>query len=424
MKCFVHFRFEPQSDVIAMSLTDSEPNFRARCNALGLSTTVTDALCTSGVGTIAKFAFSSSFVPGMQEERPFTNAMATALGRDPNLGELALLRRLLHECYALVSAELQSSVERVEDAPVKKLAQPERADRLKKQQAKLSGLRIVGKLEPSDRLIDRIANLYEENRISYIELTKCTSKEQEVLNSSIKEDKHVSIDSAGTVKVRDKDSKLEADISTDLMVRMALMRRGLALDQCNVLEYSLHDQWVEKVFDVPTETPTDGYSHISLQQVIQADRKLFLKLAELTREGIQVRHDGRPCDKVFLQATQHPDVLHLLQPLPVARVSKTAPTIEVVRDGPYHKGAGKGKKGKGKSSTFTGSTTIKMPAGLEGGVPATKNNNPICFDHNFARCHLPVSRGRCKKGLHICCVKACHKADHNYQDCPMRKKSS
>ena len=219
-------------------------------------------------------------------------------------------------------------------------------------------------------------------------------------------------------------SKLEADISTDLMVRMALMRRGLALDQCNVLEYSLHDQWVEKVFDVRTETPTDGYAHISLQQVIQADRKLFLKLAELTREGIQVKHDGRPCDKIFLQAMQHPDVLHLVQPLPVARVAKAAPSIEIIRDGPYNKGAGKGKKGKNKSSMFTGSTTIKMPAGLEGGVPATKNNNPICFDHNFGRCHLPVSRGRCRKGLHICCMKSCHKADHNYQDCPMRKKSS
>ena len=124
-----------------MALTDSEVNFRARCGALGLPTTITDALCTAGVGTIAKFAFSSSFVPGMQEERPFVTAMATALGRDPSLGELALFRRLLHECYALVSAELQSSVERVEDAPVKKLAQPERADRLKRQQAKLSGLR-------------------------------------------------------------------------------------------------------------------------------------------------------------------------------------------------------------------------------------------------------------------------------------------
>ena len=327
-----------------MALTDSEPNFRARCGALGLSTAITDSLCTAGVGTIAKFAFSSSFVPGMQEERPFVNAMATALGRDPSMGELALFRRLLHECYALVSAELQSSVERVEDAPVKKLAQPERADRLKRQQAKLSGLRIVGKLEPSDRLIDKVANMYEENRISYLELNRCTSKEQEVLNTSIKDDKHVSIDSAGTVKVRDKDSKLEADVSTDLMVRMALMRRGLALDQCNILEYSLHDQWVEKVFDVRTETPIDGYGHISLQQVIQADRKLFLKLAELTRDGIQLRADGRPCDKIFITAMQHPDVLHLLQPLPVSRTPK--PVVEDPRGGPYYKGGGKGKKGK------------------------------------------------------------------------------
>ena len=264
--------------------------------------------------------------------------------------------------------------------------------------------------------------MYEENRISYIELSRCTSKEQEVLNSSSKDDKHVSIDSAGTVKVRDKDSKLEADVSSDLMVRMALMRRGLALDQCNVIEYSLHDRWVEKVFDVRTETPIAGYSQISLQQVIQADRKLFLKLAELTRDGIQLRGDGRPCDKVFEAAMQHPDVLHLLQPFPATRAPKANP--EDSRGGPYHKGGGKGKKGKNKSGSFTGSTTIKMPAGLEDGVPATKNNNPICFDRNFGRCHLQVSRGRCKKGLHICCMKGCHKPDHHYQDCPMRKKQN
>ena len=65
-----------------------------------------------------------------------------------------------------------------------------------------------------------------------------------------------------------------------------------------------------------------------------------------------------------------------------------------------------------------------MPAGLEDGVPATKNNNPICFDHNFGRCHLPVSRGRCRKGLHICCMKGCHKHDHTYQNCPSRKKQN
>ena len=148
----------------------------------------------------------------------------------------------------------------------------------------------------------------------------------------------------------------------------------LALDQCNVLEYSLHDQWVEKVFDVRTETPTDGYSHNSLQKVIQPDRKLFLQLAELTREGIQVKHDGRPCDEIFLQATQHPDVLHLLQPLPVARVSKAVPTIEVIRDGPYHKGVGKGKKGKSKSSTFTGSPLRRLQVYRHLGILTTNVN--------------------------------------------------
>lgn len=41
--------------------------------------------------------------------------------------------------------------------PIRELAQPERADRLKKQQLRLTGFCIEGKLEPSDRLIDRCA---------------------------------------------------------------------------------------------------------------------------------------------------------------------------------------------------------------------------------------------------------------------------
>ena len=45
-----------------MSLTDSEPNFRARAVALGLADDVVEALCTNGVNTLAKFAFSSAYV--------------------------------------------------------------------------------------------------------------------------------------------------------------------------------------------------------------------------------------------------------------------------------------------------------------------------------------------------------------------------
>ena len=128
------------------------------------------------VNTLAISAFSSSYVPGNSDETPFVTAMTTAIGVEPNLGQLASLRRLFHEAYSLTAAELKHSVERVEDMPVKKLAQPERADRLRRQQSKLKGIRIEDKLEPSERLVDLAVSLYEENRLPHIALSRCTSK--------------------------------------------------------------------------------------------------------------------------------------------------------------------------------------------------------------------------------------------------------
>ena len=150
-----------------MSLTDSEPNFRARAKSLGIADTILDSLCDHGLNTLAKFSFCSSFVPGNSDEGPFLTAMQAAIGHEPTVGELASLRRLFHEAYGLTAAELKSTVERTEDMPIKKLAQPERADRLQRQQLKLKGLRIEGKMEPSDRLCDLANSMYEENRLHH-----------------------------------------------------------------------------------------------------------------------------------------------------------------------------------------------------------------------------------------------------------------
>ena len=409
-----------------MSLTDSEPNFRSRCLALGLDEALVTTLVDSGINTISKYAFSSSYVPGMADETPFTNAIQTAMGRAPTVGELASLRRLFHECYALTASELKAHAERVEDAPVRKLAQPERADRLEKQQKRLTGIKIAGKLEPSDRLVDRCHNMYDENRLHHIELQKCTSKEQEILNVTQREDRHITVDNSGSVKIKDKEMKIEADLSNDMLFRLCMMRRGLAMDQCNILDYAKHDAWVEKILDSRLESPPEGYQRITLQQIVNADKKLFLKLAELTRNGIQVTSKGRPVDMIFEQAMHHPDVLHLLQPMPTPRggSSSAAPSASSAtsapRPGPYTRPQSKGKS-KGKSQ---GSLTIKMPQGLEQGVPGTRNGNAICFDYNLNKCQLPVNRGRCRKGLHICCFRGCFKQDHTYQTCPTRKSSA
>ena len=387
-----------------MSVTDSTPNFLARCSALGLSEQIQDELCQSGLETISKFAFSSSYVPGQQDEQPFKDAMMAALSNPPSVGEAATL-------YAMTAAELKQTVDRSEDQGVKRLVQPERADRLRRQQEKLAGLAIRGNLEPSDRPVDVAVTMFEENRLSYIEPSACTSKSQEVLSKS-KEDKHISIVD-GSLRIKNPANKLEAELGTDLLLRYALTRRGLALDQANILEFSLHDAWVEKLMEVKHTPSPPGYAAVQYNQLLNADRRLFTKLAELTRSGIQVDGAGRPLDAVFTNATDHPEVQLLIQPLPSPSVSTN---LKPDRDSPYRRPpTGKGKqKGKGYNS---------LPAQLrDHGVSSTPQGHALCFGYSLKNCKLQVTRNRCSKGLHLCCYKGCFK-NHPYLDCPKLKES-
>ena len=80
-----------------MSVTDSEPTFKARAIALGIDDAVVESFLRGGINTLSKFAFCSSFVPGAADEKPFTDAMQVVLGRVPTVGELACFRRLFHE---------------------------------------------------------------------------------------------------------------------------------------------------------------------------------------------------------------------------------------------------------------------------------------------------------------------------------------
>eukprot|EP00439_Symbiodinium_sp_Y106_P001838 s9507_g1.t1 len=225
-----------RSSLVAMSVTDSVPTFKARAAALGLAADVVDLFLDAKVDTLSKYAFCSSYVPGQANESEFIAALKAVMKRDATVGELSCLRRLLHEAYSMSAAELKQVVERTEDMPAKKLAQPERAHRLDTQQKRLTGFRIEGALEPADRLIDLVVQQYEENRVYHVDLHKCPSKEQEVLSQSSKEDRNITIDALGNVRVKGKDAKLEADLASDLLLRNAFTRRALAYDQANLVD--------------------------------------------------------------------------------------------------------------------------------------------------------------------------------------------
>ncbi|CAE7816597.1 SLC24A2 [Symbiodinium sp. CCMP2592] len=217
-----------------------------------------------------------------------------------------------------------------------------------------------GPLEPSDRLVDRCVAIYEENRLVYVELSACTSKEDEIKQATLQEDRHLVVESGGNVRLKGLvNNKMDADISSDLLMRYALTRRGLAMEQAGIISYTLHDAWTEQLLACRFREPPTGYSRVSLQQVIHADRQFFIKLAELTREGIQLQATGRPCDAHFETARNHPDVAHLMQPL-LAAVPRPDPAWTPRKgDGKNSKG-GKGHKG-GKGKRDTTAITAAMP---------------------------------------------------------------
>ena len=395
-----------------MSVTDSEAVFRSRCLAIGLKDDVVKLLQSSGLNTMGSYAFCSSYVPGSADEKPFLEVIKAALKRDPTVGELAALRRMLNESYAVSSAEMKSMVEgQSEEQPNRKLPPAERAERFQTQQTRLKGLKIQGQLEPGDSLVDAAVSIYESDRLRYLEWHTCVSREHEILTSSRK-DPALTFDSSGNLKMTKKDNITPCDASTDLQVKYCLTRRGLALEQGNVLDFEKHELWSEKLFACRLKEPPPGYDRVSFKQLQTADAKLFVVLGELTRSGVKVQATGRPCDKVFAEAMNSTEVQHLLQPMPSGHQKSSEPKepskVAGVQKRIEKKGNG---KGSGKKGNTKGKWRPSVPQELlqMGCVGTTNRGNPLCYDYQLGKCALPVNNSRCTKGLHLCAIPGCHK---------------
>ena len=198
-----------------------------------------------------------------------------------------------------------------------------------------------------------------------------------------------------------------------------------------------------------------GYGRPGLQQVLRADRALWLELAgrqpALTRSLANAPlADARCLDKAFEEASQTMDVNFHFMPLQQSQnpFEKGGQAARWRRWGDGKgfqpekwrrtdkgksgwKGGGKNKdtwKGKGenqKSSYFSqgenlkgsysnkgldnrgGKTATPMPAGLRGGVPRDDSGEPICYGFGLGQCKDAPVGGRCARGRHVCCWPGC-----------------
>ena len=87
--------------------------------------------------------------------------------------------------------------------------------------------------------------------------------------TSSKKDTALSFDSSGSLKLSKSEGVEPCDVTSDLQVRYALMRRGLALEQANIMAYRNHDTWLEKLFSARAGFPANGISENHLQTVAE-----------------------------------------------------------------------------------------------------------------------------------------------------------
>lgn len=386
---------------LAMSCSDSEAVFKARFLELGLTDAQYRLFSDEGLTTMGHFAFSCNYAPGGADERPLVTLVTKVLGAAPSTREMSCLRRLFSEAYSTIAAEIKSQVEASDDTVVKKLAPAERAQRLKDQQARLTGLELRGNYEPGDSLIDKSVAAYEADRLVYISWELCVSREHELL-SGTKKDPSLSFDASGNLKLAKKDTAEPCSTSSEMHVRYCLTRTGLALEQANIISFRNHERLTEKLMNARLEEPPTGCVRLTMKQLEQADRKFWTLMSEHTRDGIKARAAGRPCDDKFDACIGSPEFLNLLQhrfaPPPTSQVPRPPKQTE----GPKFKKPrfeGNAPKGAGKSFQRVPAELLAM-----GCVACTPKGHRLCFDANFKRCKLQVVDNKCSKGLH--CVRS------------------
>ena len=142
---------------------------------------------------------------------------------------------------------------------------------------------MVGELAPSHQLLDLVNSILESGAIVWVAPSRCSKRDDEI-HANIKPH-------AATVQVENSTLKLaqvpvttSADVGTELKLCWALQRRGLAFDSCRLLDWHVHEVWVQYLMGAMARDYPAGYSSVRSEQIIKADRELWTILAQEHKE--------------------------------------------------------------------------------------------------------------------------------------------
>jgi hypothetical protein len=402
-----------------MALVDSQATFSLHCDKIDNTGWLKATLHRNNLKTFSDlgFAVGTPQAPAGQAEFEVFCTQING-GADMTISEAARLRRLHFEACTLIVAHTKQQVSL--DASVeggRKLPVAEKQARLQQQQQRLTGVNISGELQPSYALIDLAASMLESNSVIWISPAKCSKRESEIQLSTTKEKSSVIAVEQHTLKVTAAEDVVKVDHSTELQLQWAMQRRGIALDQCRLIDWETHQRWVQYLLGLLTKAVPDGYAKIKMEQLLKADRELFLVMAqELQQSGDRLTDTPSPMNTAMPRLMTDPRITMHLLPLPshATRVqSAPSATAPPRKENPMNaKGRGKVRR-EGKQSS---KAKAMCPAELKDYKQQDDQGRPICWAYNLkAGCKETVTDGRCKKGAHIC-IK-CKRSNHGLATC-------
>ena len=310
----------------AMSIIDSEAAFERKCKELRNGDELFNGLDRLGIKDFSTLAFTLGTPQKAPTDEQFEELGNKVYGT-PTIGQLALLRKLHFESATLMVASINEQVKSDSSDPTslsKRLPAAEKQSRLEIQSKRLAGLRIVGELSPSHQLLDLTNAMVETGVLTWVAPSKCSKRDDEV-QANIKPNPSTLQIEQATLKVAQVPVATVADVGSELKLQWALQRRGIAMDQCRLLDSVYHEEWVQWLLQSITKEVPSGFGTIKLEQVVRADKELWTLLAQQQTKSLRPSNDVPVLNDDFKRLTTDPRVTMFVLPLPSSSRPVAAP---------------------------------------------------------------------------------------------------
>jgi len=310
----------------AMSIIDSEAAFERKCKELRNGDELFNGLDRLGIKDFSTLAFTLGTPQKAPTDEQFEELGNKVYGT-PTIGQLALLRKLHFESTTLMVASINEQVKSDSSDPTslsKRLPAAEKQSRLEIQSKRLAGLRIVGELSPSHQLLDLTNAMVETGVLTWVAPSKCSKRDDEV-QANIKPNPSTLQIEQATLKVAQVPVATVADVGSELKLQWALQRRGIAMDQCRLLDWVYHEEWVQWLLQSITKEVPSGFGTIKLEQVVRADKELWTLLAQQQTKSLRPSNDVPVLNDDFKRLTTDPRVTMFVLPLPSSSRPVAAP---------------------------------------------------------------------------------------------------